>query len=109
MKLADFGLARTFTTNNESRLTNKVITLWYRPPELLLGVDKYGPEVDMWSIGCIFAELLVGKALFPGKDEMDQMTQITNIMGMPSEEVVKKIHVSVFCLSSSLSWGIAEI
>lgn len=71
-QLADFGLARTYQTKADSRLTNRVVTVWYRPPELLLGVDSYGPEIDMWSVGCIFAELLVGKPIFPGNDEIDQ-------------------------------------
>lgn len=53
--------------NRHSWPFSQVITLWYRPPELLLGVDKYGPEIDMWSVGCIFAELLVGKPIFPGE------------------------------------------
>ncbi|BBG93563.1 cyclin-dependent kinase C, partial [Prunus dulcis] len=70
LKLADFGLARSFSNDHNANLTNRVITLWYRPPELLLGATKYGPAVDMWSVGCIFAELLHGKPIFPGKDEL---------------------------------------
>ncbi|PNX91220.1 cyclin-dependent kinase, partial [Trifolium pratense] len=69
LKLADFGLARSFSNEHNANLTNRVITLWYRPPELLLGTTRYGPAVDMWSVGCIFAELLHGKPIFPGKDE----------------------------------------
>ncbi|XP_042971417.1 cyclin-dependent kinase C-2-like isoform X2 [Carya illinoinensis] len=69
LKLADFGLARSFSTDHTGNLTNRVITLWYRPPELLLGATKYGPAVDMWSVGCIFAELLNGKPILPGKNE----------------------------------------
>jgi cyclin-dependent kinase 12/13 len=68
LKLADFGLARSFS--NEQPLTNRVITLWYRPPELLLGSTRYSPAVDMWSVGCIFAELLHGKPILPGKHEV---------------------------------------
>ncbi|KAG2489155.1 hypothetical protein HYH03_012381 [Edaphochlamys debaryana] len=85
VKLADFGLARPFNAENEAGFTNRVITLWYRPPELLLGAVKYGGEVDMWSVGCIFAELLTGKPLFPGKDDLDQMDKIFQIMGAPTE------------------------
>ncbi|KAL6340442.1 hypothetical protein AAG906_006106 [Vitis piasezkii] len=70
LKLADFGLARSFSNDHNGNLTNRVITLWYRPPELLLGTTRYGPAVDMWSVGCIFAELLHGKPIFPGKDEV---------------------------------------
>jgi cyclin-dependent kinase 12/13 len=56
-----------------------------RPPELLLGAQKYGPEIDMWSVGCIFAELLTTKPVFPGKDEADQMSKIVDIFGFPNE------------------------
>ncbi|KAK1302346.1 Cyclin-dependent kinase C-2 [Acorus calamus] len=69
LKLADFGLARSFSSDHNGNLTNRVITIWYRPPELLLGTTKYGPAVDMWSVGCIFAELLLEKPIFPGKNE----------------------------------------
>ncbi|GIL76650.1 hypothetical protein Vretimale_8840 [Volvox reticuliferus] len=86
VKLADFGLARPYNAENDGGFTNRVITLWYRPPELLLGAVKYGGEVDMWSVGCIFAELLTGKPLFPGKDDMDQMDRIFQIMGAPTEQ-----------------------
>ncbi|KAK9994046.1 hypothetical protein SO802_023749, partial [Lithocarpus litseifolius] len=71
LKLADFGLARSVSTDHTGNLTNRVITLWYRPPEFLLGATKYGPAVDMWSVGCIFAELLNGKPILPGKNELE--------------------------------------
>ena len=57
----------------------------HRPPELLLGSMHYGSEIDMWSVGCIFAELLVGRPLFPGVNETDQLDRICKIMGMPTE------------------------
>ena len=60
--------------------------MWCRPPELLLGSESYGPEVDMWSVGCIFAELLIGKPLFPGKDETDLLEKISQKLGSPTEE-----------------------
>ncbi|KAK9829831.1 hypothetical protein WJX72_008122 [[Myrmecia] bisecta] len=85
LKLADFGLARNAQKNEQQHFTNRVITLWYRPPELILGADVYGPEVDMWSVGCIFAELLVGKPIFPGKDETDQLEKIMAVLGNPTE------------------------
>lgn len=85
LKLADFGLARSFSNDHNGNLTNRVITLWYRPPELLLGTTKYGPAVDMWSVGCIFAELLHGKPIFPGKDEPEQLNKIFDICGAPEE------------------------
>ncbi|GER54721.1 cyclin-dependent kinase C_1 [Striga asiatica] len=87
LKLADFGLARSFSSDQNANLTNRVITLWYRPPELLLGTTKYGPAVDMWSVGCIFAELLNGKPVFPGKDEPEQLNKIFDICGTPNEDI----------------------
>ena len=84
LKLADFGLARTFLDGGGGKMTNRVITLWYRPPELLLGAETYGPAVDVWSAGCIFAELLSGKPLFPGRDEHDTLRRILELMGYPT-------------------------
>ncbi|KAL3527719.1 hypothetical protein ACH5RR_012375 [Cinchona calisaya] len=85
LKLADFGLARSFSNDHNANLTNRVITLWYRPPELLLGATKYGPAVDMWSVGCIFAELLHGKPILPGKNEPEQLNKIFELCGTPDE------------------------
>ncbi|XP_059641472.1 cyclin-dependent kinase C-1-like isoform X2 [Cornus florida] len=85
LKLADFGLARSFSNDHNGNLTNRVITLWYRPPELLLGATKYGPAVDMWSVGCIFAELLYGKPILPGKNEPEQLNKIFELCGAPDE------------------------
>ncbi|XP_057979446.1 cyclin-dependent kinase C-1-like [Malania oleifera] len=85
LKLADFGLARSFSNDHNGNLTNRVITLWYRPPELLLGATKYGPAVDMWSVGCIFAELLHGKPILPGKNEPEQLNKIFDLCGAPDE------------------------
>nr|CAB3491305.1 unnamed protein product [Digitaria exilis] len=70
LKIADFGLATFFDPDNQKPLTSRVATLWYRPPELLLGATKYGPSVDMWSTGCILAELLSGKPILPGRTEV---------------------------------------
>lgn len=72
LKIGDWGLARSWN-ENKIGYTNKVITLWYRPPELLLGEVNYGPAIDMWSVGCIFAELLFGSPILPGRDEMHQV------------------------------------
>ena len=65
-KIADFGLARVLNSTN---YTNKVVTLWYRCPELLLGTREYSYGVDMWSLGCIFYELMTGEVLFRGDKE----------------------------------------
>ncbi|XP_024932253.2 cyclin-dependent kinase C-1 isoform X1 [Ziziphus jujuba] len=85
LKLADFGLARSFSNDHGGNLTNRVITLWYRPPELLLGATRYGPAVDMWSVGCIFGELLYGKPILPGKNEPEQLNKIFELCGSPDE------------------------
>ena len=66
--------------------TNKVITLWYRPPEILLGAVQYGTAVDVWSAGCILAELMLGKPLFAAKTELDQLTMILEMIGPPKSQ-----------------------
>lgn len=86
LKIADFGLARVFEKNRAHDYTNRVITLWYRPPELLLGATAYGPAVDIWSVGCIMLEFFTGKAVFNGQDEVSQIDSIYKIMGTPSAE-----------------------
>ena len=83
LKLADFGLARSLADDGRE-LTNKVITLWYRPPELLLGATRYTAGVDKWSVGCILAELLLGRPLFTAKTELEQLRVIFNATGTPS-------------------------
>ena len=85
LKLGDFGLARELTTN--SRYSDTVITLWYRPPELFLGCHNYGPEVDMWSAGCIFYEMLTKHPLFVASEINDtkQVMAIFNICGTPDD------------------------
>ncbi|PSC69315.1 cyclin-dependent kinase C-2-like isoform A [Micractinium conductrix] len=96
LKIADFGLARYFVkggggasggggAGGDRPMTNRVITLWYRPPELFMGSVHYGTEIDMWSAGCIMYELLTGKPLFPGKDEGDQLDKILSVVGAPTE------------------------
>jgi len=78
LKLADFGLARAFSIpKNESknRYTNRVVTLWYRPPELLLGDRNYGPPVDMWGAGCIMAEMWTRSPIMQGNTEQQQLVQ----------------------------------
>lgn len=71
VKLADFGLARLYNAEDRQRpYTNKVITLWYRPPELLLGEERYGPAIDVWSCGCILGELFLKRPLFQVSTKM---------------------------------------
>ena len=83
--LCDFGLARKYQLPLKA-LTQTVITLWYRPIELLFGETVYGPAVDMWSIGCIFGELLKKKAILQGQGELDQIDRIFKLVGAPSDE-----------------------
>ena len=85
LKLADFGLARAFGIPVRS-YTHEVVTLWYRAPDVLLGSRKYSTPVDIWSIGCIFAELLTLRPLFPGKTEGSQLIEQVAILGLPSKE-----------------------
>eukprot|EP01119_Soliformovum_irregulare_P015331 TRINITY_DN4305_c0_g1_i2.p1 TRINITY_DN4305_c0_g1~~TRINITY_DN4305_c0_g1_i2.p1 ORF type:complete len:332 (-),score=85.85 TRINITY_DN4305_c0_g1_i2:229-1224(-) len=87
LKLADFGLARAFAVPLRC-YTHEVITLWYRAPEILLGGQTYATPVDMWSIGCIFAEMAgTGKkAIFPGDSEIDEIYKIFGVLGTPNEE-----------------------
>ncbi|XP_014387231.1 PREDICTED: cyclin-dependent kinase 3, partial [Myotis brandtii] len=84
IKLADFGLARAFGVPLRT-YTHEVVTLWYRAPEILLGSKFYSTAVDIWSIGCIFAEMVTCKALFPGDSEIDQLFRIFRTLGTPSE------------------------
>ncbi|KAG0222730.1 kinase subunit of RNA polymerase II carboxy-terminal domain kinase I, partial [Actinomortierella wolfii] len=86
LKLTDFGLARLFQKKAKRDYTNRVITLWYRPPELLLGATAYGPEVDMWSAGCIMVELFTRKPIFTGQNEISQLDNIWRVMGTPQVE-----------------------
>ncbi|KAJ3412658.1 hypothetical protein HDV05_000408 [Chytridiales sp. JEL 0842] len=86
IKVADFGLARRFG-DPQGHMTQLVVTLWYRAPELLLGAKEYTTAIDMWSIGCIFAELVNKEPLFPGRGEIDQLTKIFKLLGTPSEKI----------------------
>lgn len=70
LKIADFGLATFYEPDQEQPLTSRVVTLWYRAPELLLGATEYGAAIDMWSSGCILAELFAGKPIMPGRTEV---------------------------------------
>lgn len=70
LKIGDFGLSTFFRSRQKQPLTSRVVTLWYRPPELLLGATDYGVSVDLWSAGCILAELYAGKPIMPGRTEV---------------------------------------
>ena len=98
VKLADFGLARLSAIPN-GPYTFEVVTLWYRAPELLLGANRYSTSVDVWSIGCIFAEMATGMPLFPGRSDIDQLFKIFQRRGTPTAEmwpaVVRLPHYNV--------------
>ena len=86
LKLADFGLARAFGIPVKC-YSAEVVTLWYRPPDVLFGAKLYTTSIDMWSAGCIFAELAnAGRPLFPGSDVDDQLKRIFKLLGTPTEE-----------------------
>lgn len=85
LKLADFGLARAFGIPVKN-FTHEVVTLWYRAPDILMGSKNYSTSVDIWSVGCIFAEIVNRKPLFAGQDEREQLLKIFKIRGTPTEE-----------------------
>merc|ERR1711977_504984 len=86
LKVGDFGLAREYGSPLKS-YTAIVVTLWYRAPELLLGIKEYSTFIDVWSIGCIFGEFLLMNPLFPGKSDMDELNRIFKLLGTPSERI----------------------
>ena len=83
IKLGDFGLSKR-TDPSFPKKTNRVVTLWYRPPELVFGATEYGPEIDIWSLGCIFVEMHTRRPLFPARTETEQMGRIFDLMGTPT-------------------------
>ena len=90
MKLADFGLARAYGIPVRN-YTNEVVTLWYRAPDVLLGSKSYLTTIDIWSIGCIFVEMVTFKPLFNGQSEINQLEKIFKIMGSPEEKDWKEL------------------
>ena len=92
LKIADFGLARAFGIPVR-KYTHEVVTLWYRPPDVLMGNKEYNTTVDLWSIGCIFAEMLNNKPLFPGKSEQDQLNRIFKLLGSPNKDIWNTVHL----------------
>ena len=85
LKLADFGLARAFGIPVKN-FTHEVVTLWYRAPDILLGSKNYSTSVDMWSVGCIFAEIVTRIPLFMGGKEVEQLNKIFVCRGCPTEK-----------------------
>ena len=89
VKIADFGLARVIFPEHKLNYTTKVVTLWYRAPELLMGYKNYNDRVDIWSLGWLFFEMFTGKVLFQGKNEADQLERIFNVWGTPDPKKFK--------------------
>jgi p38 MAP kinase len=108
LKICDFGLARI----QDPQMTGYVSTRYYRAPEIMLTWQKYDVEVDIWSAGCIFAEMLEGKPLFPGKDHVNQFSIITELLGTPPDDVINTIaseNVSEFHMRKCVSRDIDQI
>lgn len=94
LKICDFGLARGFSEDpakDAGFLTEYVATRWYRAPEIMLSFRSYTKAIDVWSVGCIFAELLTGKPFFKGHDYVNQLYRILNFLGTPTEETLCRI------------------
>ncbi|KAL8475752.1 hypothetical protein ACS0TY_028422 [Phlomoides rotata] len=89
LKIADFGLAYFTKPKDQQPLTSRVVTLWYRPPELLLGSTSYCETVDLWSAGCVFAELFIGRPILKGRNEVEQLHKIFKLCGSPSDDYWK--------------------
>ncbi|XP_027366575.1 probable serine/threonine-protein kinase At1g54610 [Abrus precatorius] len=94
LKIADFGLANFYAPDRHQPLTSRVVTLWYRAPELLLGATDYGVGVDLWSAGCLLAEMFKGIPIMPGRTEVEQLHKIFRLCGTPSEEYWRKLKLS---------------
>jgi len=91
LKIADFGLARAFKKTNNQNFTVRVVTRWYRAPELLLQNSKYSEAIDVWSVGCFIAEMFTGKPLFMGRSDLEQLPCIMEKLGVPTEETWPKV------------------
>ncbi|EDQ92556.1 uncharacterized protein MONBRDRAFT_13771 [Monosiga brevicollis MX1] len=98
LRIGDFGMAREMASKPEQHqnfMTEYVATRWYRAPEVLLSFDRYTQAIDMWSVGCILAEMLGRRHLFPGKDYLHQLGLILSLLGSPSEDVLDRIGSSL--------------
>lgn len=97
LKICDFGLARGLkappsgAANQGGFMTEYVATRWYRAPEIMLSFANYSTSIDIWSVGCILAELLGGKPIFKGRDYVDQLNQILHYLGTPSEDTLRRV------------------
>ncbi|XP_062229628.1 probable serine/threonine-protein kinase At1g54610 isoform X2 [Phragmites australis] len=94
LKIGDFGLANYYGPSHRRPLTSRVVTLWYRAPELLLGSTDYGAGIDLWSAGCLLAEMFSGKPLMPGRTEVEQLLKIFGLCGSPPDDYWRKMKFS---------------
>ncbi|RWR83019.1 putative serine/threonine-protein kinase [Cinnamomum micranthum f. kanehirae] len=94
LKIADFGLAIYCKPNQKRPFTSRVVTLWYRAPELLLGSTDYGVGIDLWSVGCLLAEMFAGRPIMPGRTEVEQLHKIFKLCGSPPEDYWKKLKLT---------------
>ncbi|CAD6267288.1 unnamed protein product [Miscanthus lutarioriparius] len=94
LKVADFGLANLFAPASAAPLTSRVVTLWYRPPELLLGATAYEPSVDLWSSGCVFAEMHARRPVLQGRTEVEQIHKIFKLCGSPPDDFWRRSGIS---------------
>ncbi|VDN96421.1 unnamed protein product [Rodentolepis nana] len=97
LKICDFGLARMDDPKNQAQLTTEVVTQYYRSPELLMETSRYSYAVDMWSVGCTFAELLSRRILFPAQGPLEQLELIVNLTGTPNMEDLENCHPEACC------------
>lgn len=105
LKLADFGIGRQVSTGRRA-YTTEVATIWYRAPELLLGCQHYDGAIDMWSLGCVFAEMVTGQPLFRGNSDTHQLVLITDCLGTPTTDAWARLRVNVRLNSKPRgSWG----
>lgn len=92
LKIADFGLANYFRPRERRPLTNRVVTLWYRAPELLLGATDYGVGIDLWSAGCLLAEMFAGRPIMPGRTEVIEIKSMEiDFKGFKIDRLLKKM------------------
>jgi len=103
MKLADFGLARAFLVPMP-KYTHEVVTVWYRAPEILLGSGMYSLGVDMWAVGCVFAEMATGQPLFAGDSEIDTIFKVFQKLGTPTEAMWPGLGELPFFKASFPKW-----
>lgn len=111
MCLGDFGLAR-YLIESSQPMTPQVVTLWYRPPEILLGSSKHSSAIDMWAFGCVVAELLEQKPLFPATTEIAQLGLIVDLIGIISQALDNSIESkmnSFICFRSTHLRDMARI